>query len=159
MAISEDVAHFLIKNGKTISIAESCTGGLMSHMMTANPGISAAFWGSVVAYSNESKRELVGVSENIIQEHGAVSIQSAEEMASAIRARCGTDIGVGITGIAGPGGATPEKPVGLVCIAVVTKENILSREHVFNGGRAGIQQQAAEAAFELVFEALHNQKI
>ena len=159
MSVSEEVAGLLIKKGKTISIAESCTGGLMSYMITATPGISAAFWGSVVAYNNESKRDLVGVSESIIQEYGAVSIQSVEGMARAIRKRSGTDLGIGITGIAGPGGATPEKPVGFVCIAVATQEGVHSREHRFHGNRELIQRKAAEAAFTLVHEILSNQKI
>ena len=159
MTTPEDAARYLIERGLTIAIAESCTGGLMSYMLSSNPGISAAFWGSVVAYSNQAKQDVVGVPEAIIKDHGAVSAQNAEAMASSIRQRSETDIGMGITGIAGPGGGTTEKPVGLVFIAVATKGGLSSRQHNLSGSRAEIQAGAAEAAFELVLEVMRNQKL
>src|SRR5690606_25849076 len=116
----EQLARLASAKGVTIATAESCTGGLVAHRITTVAGSSAYFIGGVVAYSNELKQSLLGVPAAILERHGAVSRQCALAMAQGVRLRTGADIGVSTTGIAGPGGATPTKPVGLVYIACAT---------------------------------------
>ena len=113
-SLEEIVARTLIENRATVAVAESCTGGLLAERLTSVAGSSAYFLGGVVCYSNELKTSLVGVPPEIIESKGAVSPEVALALADGIRRRSGATLGVGITGIAGPGGGTPEKPVGLV---------------------------------------------
>ncbi len=159
MHIHEEIANFLIEKKITIAVAESCTGGLMSHLLAEIPGISSIFWGSVVAYSKDAKLKLVGVPEKIINKYGAVSEENAMAMATCMREKSGTDIGVGITGIAGPGGATPGKPVGIVFIAVSMEGETMVWSHKFKGSRVDIQAQSAEAAFKHILALLSNPKV
>ena len=140
---------------QTIAVAESCTGGLLGERITAIPGSSDVFAGGVIAYSNNVKLRELGVGRESIDRHGAVSEEVAREMASGVRARLGVDVGVAVTGIAGPGGGTPEKPVGLVWVAVQAKELTARRFHLI-GDRAEIRQRAAQAALEMVRRALSN---
>lgn len=138
-----------------LAVAESCTGGLLGERLTAVPGSSDVFLGGVIAYDNALKTGLLGVSAEDIGRHGAVSEQVARKMAAGIRQKTGADVGVSVTGIAGPGGGTPEKPVGLVWIAVDGTEARARQFHIV-GDRAEIRQRAAQAALEMVRRALSN---
>lgn len=149
-SVEETVAKLLFKFNKTISLAESCTGGLMAHKLTNIPGISQYFERGIVSYSNCSKQELLKVKADTIKEYGAVSEQTAKEMAQGIRISSGTDIGVSITGIAGPDGGTPEKPVGLVYIGYSDSNSEYAEQHFFNGERIDIKERSVNSAFHLV---------
>lgn len=135
-------------------MAESCTGGKLGDIITEVPGSSAYFLGGVISYSNEAKVELLGVDRDVIESKGAVSEEVARMMADCARARFGADVGVGITGIAGPTGATHSKPVGLVHIAVSTGEKCTCTENLFDGSRSEIKCRAAEKAVLLLGEFL-----
>ena len=148
--LEQVVVHTLIERGLTIGLAESCTGGLISDRITDVPGSSVAFMAGAVSYSNESKISLLGVSEDTLKKYGAVSSAVAEEMAAGARDAVGADIGVGVTGVAGPGGGTLEKPVGLVYIGLSRRVDgsvrTYSREFRFYGDRRSIKQRAAQSA-------------
>ncbi len=146
------VGALLARARMRIAAAESCTGGLLTSRLTDVPGSSAYVERSVIVYSNESKTELLGVPAEMIAAHGAVSEQVAEAMARGVRARAGVDLGVGITGIAGPDGGTDAKPVGTVAIALVGPgaTDMRVRTYHFIGGRGMIKFQAAQAALDLV---------
>lgn len=139
---------------KTIAFAESCTGGLASSLMTDIPGSSEYLRGSVVTYSNEAKQNLIHVSKTSLNRYGAVSAQVACEMAQGVRDLLETDVGVGITGLAGPGGATKAKPVGLVYMAVATADGVISRKYLFTGLRTQIKLHSALAAIGLTYDIL-----
>ena len=141
-------------SGMTIAVAESCTGGLIAHRLTNVPGVSACFLGGIVAYSNEAKVGLLGVTRADLDAHGAVSELVARQMAEGVRERFGADIGVGVTGIAGPGGATPGKPVGLVYVAVSSGAETTVRRHEFPGPREAVKAQSADEALSMVLERI-----
>ena len=143
------VGGLLRERGFTIAVAESCTGGLLTSRLTDVPGSSDYVELGVVCYSNRSKTVLAGVPESLIAEHGAVSEPVAQALAEGIRSRAGTDVGVGITGIAGPGGGTPDKPVGTVAVAVALDEEVRVRTFQFFGGREMVKFQAAQSALNL----------
>ena len=136
-----------------LAVAESCTGGMLGERLTNIPGSSDVFLGGVIAYHNDVKKELLGVRAEDLEHNGAVSEQVALQMAAGIRERTGADVGVSVTGIAGPGGGTAEKPVGLVWVAVHSSDAKARRFHV-GGDRAEIRQRAAQAALEMVRRAL-----
>jgi nicotinamide-nucleotide amidase len=138
------------------STAESCTGGLVGARMTAVPGSSEVFAGGVVAYSNESKVRELGVSASVIREHGAVSEPVARQMVDGICERFETEAGIAVTGIAGPGGGSPEKPVGTVWIAARVGEVQRSLQGWFPGGREAVRQRCAQAALDLIRRLLAN---
>ena len=148
--LEEIVGRDLLQKGWSIACAESCTGGLLTSRLTDVAGSSVYVKGAVVAYSNEIKVRLAGVSEGTLRAYGAVSEQTAAELSEGIRKTIGTDVGIGITGIAGPGGGTAEKPVGLVYISVSGKDGTVVQEHHFKGTRAEIKRQSAENALSLV---------
>jgi nicotinamide-nucleotide amidase len=148
------VGDLLRDRGWTIAAAESCTGGLLTSRLTDVPGSSAYVERSVVVYSNRAKEELLGVPCEVIQTHGAVSEPVAEAMADGIRRRARTDIGVGITGIAGPDGGTPAKPVGTVCIAVAGPWGASARTRLFSGDREMVKMLASQGALDDVRRAL-----
>lgn len=150
VVLEEVLAERLSETGLTLATAESCTGGLVAHRLTNIAGSSAWFRGGVVAYANEAKVRDLGVSEAVLKVEGAVSAAVARGMAEGVRSRFGTDLGVGITGIAGPGGGTEQKPVGLVYCAVADQEGSVVREHRFNGRRAIIKEWSAQMALDLV---------
>lgn len=137
----------------TLAVAESCTGGMLGERLTNIPGSSDVFLGGVIAYHNDVKKELLGVTADTLEKHGAVSEQVALQMAAGIRETTGADVGISVTGIAGPGGGTPEKPVGLIWVAVHASDAKARRFHV-GGDRAEIRQRAAQAALEMVRRAL-----
>ena len=154
VAIAAEIGRLLEENGLTISCAESCTGGLLTSTLTDVPGSSAYLTGSVVSYTNEVKASLVGVHEATLKAFGAVSEETAREMAEGVRRAIPADIGVGITGIAGPGGATAEKPVGLVYIAVATAGAVHVERHIFDGVRTEVKRQSTEIALAMVRDLL-----
>ncbi|HHT9146464.1 MAG TPA: nicotinamide-nucleotide amidohydrolase family protein, partial [Candidatus Wunengus sp. YC61] len=144
------VATLLKKYHKTIAVAESCTGGLVSDKLTNVPGISEYFMEGVVAYSNRAKIEILGVPEYLIGKYGAVSPQVARAMAEGIKKRSSSNVGVGITGIAGPTGATKEKPLGLVYIAVIVDDVAEVKECRFRGSRIDIKNFSANTALNML---------
>lgn len=151
VGLDDRVVHDLIARGWTIATAESCTAGLVAARIGGVPGASAALRGGVIAYDNEIKVELVGVDAELIAAHGAVSAEVAEALAEGARRTLGADVGVGVTGIAGPGGATDAKPVGLVHLAVVGPEGRIQRlERRFPGDREAVRLNSAIAAMHLV---------
>ena len=149
-ALEEQIGALLTKHGKTISIAESCTGGLISHRITNVPSSSNYYDCSVIAYSNQSKIDILHVKPETLKKFGAVSRQTAIEMAQGIKQVSGSDLGLAVTGIAGPGGGTPEKPVGLVCICLASDESVVCEEFRFKGKREAIKSQASEAALQMI---------
>jgi nicotinamide-nucleotide amidase len=139
----------------TIAVAESCTGGLLAARLTDPPGASAYMRGGIVAYSNDAKSVQAGVAPALIERHGAVSTEVAEALADGARTNLGADIGVGITGIAGPGGGTEQKPVGLVCFSVAGPgDTHLTRSLTLPGGRADVRDRSTTVAMHLIRRAL-----
>jgi nicotinamide-nucleotide amidase len=149
-SIEQVVGDMLRGRGLRITLAESCTGGLATSRLTDVPGSSAYVDRTVVVYSNEAKVALLGVPESLLREHGAVSEPVGATMAEGMRALAGVEVGVGITGIAGPEGGTPDKPVGMVVIAVAGPEGTRVQTYRFVGGRAMIKTFAATTAFDMV---------
>jgi len=139
--------------GWSLATAESCTGGLLGDLITNEPGSSDFFLGGVIAYSNRSKRELLEVGEDILKEAGAVSSQTALAMARGVKKLFASSIGAAITGIAGPGGGRPGKPIGLVYIAVIGPGGDKLEKHIFSGDRREIKRQAAERTFAMLIAA------
>jgi nicotinamide-nucleotide amidase len=149
--VDQQVADMLRARGWTIATAESCTGGLLAGRLTELAGSSDYVLGGLVVYSNEAKASLAGVDPGLIERVGAVSVEVAEALADGARARVGADIGVGITGIAGPGGGTPEKPVGLVCFSVAGPDGArITRSTNLPGGRTDIRDRSTTIAMHLV---------
>jgi nicotinamide-nucleotide amidase len=148
-ALEVVVGDLLRERKLTIAVAESCTGGLLASRLTDVPGSSDYVDRGVVCYSNLAKTELAGVPHALLSDHGAVSEPVAQAMAEGIRSRAGTNVGVGITGIAGPGGGTPEKPVGTVAVAVAMDDELRVRTFQFVGGRDMVKFQAAQSALNM----------
>ena len=146
--IEEIVLRLLRERGWTLATAESCTGGMVAERLTTVPGASDVFVGSVVAYSNEVKERELGVT--TLAEFGAVSAETAAAMAAGVRERLRADVGVAVTGVAGPGGGTPEKPVGLVYVHVETPEASRGIDFVYGADRDSIRRRATVAALHLV---------
>jgi competence/damage-inducible protein CinA-like protein len=144
------VGQSLKMRGYTLATAESCTGGLLAGRITDVPGSSEYFLEGVVSYSNEAKIDLLGVPKKWINTHGAVSEQVAGAMAAGIRKRAGSTFGVGVTGVAGPGGGSPEKPVGLVYIALADDSQTTARKFIFPGDRQFIRTLSVNAALDMV---------
>lgn len=149
-SLEEVVARDLNLNGATIAVAESCTGGLLAERLTSIPGSSSYFLGGVVCYSNELKRAWVDVPADLLESKGAVSMEVARALAEGIRRRSGSTLGLAVTGIAGPGGGSPDKPVGTVHIALVEGAGGKERNLCFPGDRDRIRWQASQAALDLV---------
>ena len=139
---------------RQISTAESCTGGLIAGALTAVPGSSEVVQGGIVSYSNQIKHRLLHVSEENLQTYGAVSSQVAKQMAEGSRAALNTDVAVSVTGIAGPGGATPTKPVGTVWFGLATDKGCETYLRVFEGDRDAVRNQTVLYALELIEQAL-----
>ena len=149
-SLEQVVGNGLREHGITLAVAESCTGGLLSKRITDLPGASDYYLGGVCSYSNDAKMKLLGVKKETLDEFGAVSAQTAEEMAAGAAKVLGADIGVGITGIAGPGGATEDKDVGLVYISVYFKGELITRKTNSSLGRDRVRNQAASTALDLI---------
>lgn len=148
------VLDALRARGMRIAVAESCTGGMLGMRLTAIPGSSDVVLGGVIAYHNAVKVALLGVRDETLMAHGAVSEEAAREMARGARVRLGADVGVSITGVAGPGGGTPEKPVGTYCVAVDVRGEVGSMRTSSVGDRHEVRQRATQAALSLVRRAL-----
>lgn len=148
----KSLAQALLTHGQTIVTAESCTGGLVGATLTGQPGSSAWFLGGIIAYANSLKTNLLGIPPELLEAHGAVSPDTARAMADGARSRTGADVAVALTGIAGPDGGTPAKPVGLVYIAVASPTGICVRDYHFTGSREEIRVAATQSALALVLE-------
>ena len=157
-SLEQEIGSLLRQKGLTLGVVESATGGLISHRLTNVPGSSDYYKGSVTAYSNEAKVRVVGVKEETINQYGAVSSQVAEEMAEGGRKVLAVDICLADTGIAGPSGATPGKPVGLFYLGLSYQGGTYSRKHNFQGDREQNKLDAAEAALSWLKEYLESLK-
>ena len=148
---AEELLRVMRGHGVTFGAAESCTGGMIGERITSLPGSSEVFWGSIVSYANEVKMRVLGVKEETLTRYGAVSEQTAAEMASGARDACGVDVAVSVTGIAGPGGGTSEKPVGTVCFGVATAHGVRTETMHFSpdGTRDEIRRQASSHAMRM----------
>jgi nicotinamide-nucleotide amidase len=155
---AETIEEVIIQKAKEknlkIGFAESCTGGLLASRITDMPGSSSIFWGSIISYSNEVKINCLDVKEKTLREFGAVSKETAFEMAIGARQKLSVDIAVSTTGIAGPGGATPGKPVGTVGIAVSTKSKTVSEMYHYNGNRTSLKYSFSQAALFQMLDAI-----
>jgi nicotinamide-nucleotide amidase len=148
------IVQLLKERGKTVACAESCTGGGLGARLTAIPGSSAAFLGGVVSYSNDAKVRLLGVDPALLAEHGAVSGPVAEAMARGAREQLGSDLAVSITGVAGPDGGTPEKPVGLVYVGIATADRVFAQENHFIGIREDVRRRSTQVALQMIRDEL-----
>ena len=149
--ITQQIHNQLIRQGKTISVAESCSGGLLSNLLTSLPGSSSYFILGVVTYSNKSKEIILNIPSKTINRYGAVSRQVARLMAQNIRKKTHTDFGLSITGIAGPRGATTNKPVGTIYIALASKNKTLCRLFLLSGKREIIRKKSIQEALRLLY--------
>ena len=150
---AERLVAALKARGLTCATAESCTGGSVGGAITAVPGSSAVFLGGVISYANEVKRDVLGVSQEILDAHGAVSPECAERMAAGARNLLKSDLAVSLTGIAGPDGGSAEKPVGLVWFGLATKDGVRTEKKIFAGDRASVRAQAVNHALGLLLSA------
>lgn len=148
------VGQLLAQRGLMVGTAESCTGGLIGHRLTEVAGSSAYFLGGIIAYSNTIKERVLGVKLETLEKHGAVSAETALEMAHGARRVLGVDIAVSATGIAGPGGGTADKPVGLVYLALAAPDFARAEKFVWDKNRAGNKWESSEAALEMLREYL-----
>jgi PncC family amidohydrolase len=152
--LESEIGQLLTERKLTLASAESCTGGLIGHRLTNVPGSSAYFIGGIIAYAYDAKEHLLGVRHNTLYEHGAVSEETVREMARGARRALSADLGVAVTGIAGPGGGLPGKPVGLVWIALSARDAEIARSFVWDGDRVNNKERSAEAALTLVRDYL-----
>lgn len=156
------IGRLLLKNGLKLAVAESCTGGLIGHLITNVPGSSDYYLGSVTAYAYEVKQRLLGVRQETLTEHGAVSRETVIEMARGIRACLKDDfpmentIGLSVSGIAGPSGGMPGKPVGLVWVGLSTKQGNHAWKFLWKGNRIENKEYSAKAALQIVLDFLNN---
>lgn len=155
---SSKLHDFLFSEGMTFSCAESCTGGLVSKSLTDHAGSSSYFLGSVVSYSNDVKSGVLGVRKEIIEANGAVSEQTAIAMAEGVKSLMGSDVSLSITGIAGPDGGTPQKPVGTVFMAFCVGQDILVKRFQFVGNREKIRSEAAKEAMSTMLSFLESKQ-
>lgn len=153
-ATETQLGRALTEHGWTLAVAESCTGGLLGHRITEVPGSSAYFMGGIIAYSYDAKEKYLGVQKETLEIHGAVSEETAVEMATGVREAFKVDFGIAVTGIAGPTSDQSEKPVGLTWIAVSTPEGTLAESYRWEGDRAENKLLSAEAALKLAVRIL-----
>jgi len=156
-ALEITLGRLLRGAGWTLAVAESCTGGLLSHRITNVPGSSAYFLGGVVAYAYDAKEHVLGVSHATLYDYGAVSEETAREMARGVRRLLGADLSIAVTGIAGPGGGLPDKPVGLVYIALSARRAESCQRFVWSGDRESNKWQSSEAALQMLVDYLRGQ--
>ncbi len=156
--MNEDLLHkvssLLKKKGLKVATAESCTGGMLGNLLTNISGSSEYYDRGIISYSNRAKIELLGVSEETLHRYGAVSEETAREMAGGIVKRSGVDVGIATTGIAGPTGGTRDRPVGLVYIALATNKGIIVRKYLFEGDRLQNKEKTCNAALYMLLEEL-----
>lgn len=154
--VERKIQHALVALGSTLAVAESCTGGLVGHRLTQLSGCSAYFLGGIISYADRIKRDQLGVPQADLDRYGAVSEQVALAMARGVRRSFETDFGLSVTGIAGPGGGSPDKPVGLTWIAASHAEHELVEEQLWDGNRFKNKAASAEAALELLFKLIES---
>lgn len=142
--------------GLTLAVAESCTGGQLGDRITEVPGSSSYFLGGVISYSNEAKTDMLGVDKAVLRSRGAVSEEVAVQMAKGVRELFRAGIGVGVTGIAGPTGGTPSKPVGSVFIAVTSSERTVCARNIFDGDRSAVKSKSVAKALEMLVDFLED---
>ena len=152
--IIEEIVKELEKTQATVAVAESCTGGMVSASLVDYPGVSAYFKEGYVTYSNEAKEKNLGVLHTTLEAYGAVSHQTAEQMAEGVRKRAESTYGLATTGIAGPDGGTEDKPVGLVYIACSCEKKTLVKECHFSGDRQSVRRQATEMVLQLLLTCI-----
>jgi nicotinamide-nucleotide amidase len=151
------VGRMLLERRLTLAVAEACTGGLLGHRLTGVPGSSTYLERGVLAYSNQAKRELLGVPESLLRAHGSVSGPCAEAMARGVATLAGTPCGLAVTGLAGPDGGTPAKPIGTVFVGLVVRADVVARRFHFAGDRAAVKWQATQAALDTLRRSLRAQ--
>lgn len=156
--LASKVGKLLKERGLSLSVAESLTGGRLGDRITDIPGSSDYFMGGIISYSNAAKVELLGVKSSVLASKGAVSREVAVQMASGVRKRFKTDIGIGVTGIAGPAGGSRSKPVGLVYLAVSSEKGTVCVKEIFNGSRTSIKAQSTEKAIHMLQEFVLKQR-
>jgi PncC family amidohydrolase len=156
-AIEAALGRMLQERSMTVAVAESCTGGLVGHQITNVPGSSDYFLGGVIAYSYETKERILGVRHGTLYDYGAVSRETAIEMAHGAKRLIGADLGVAVTGIAGPGGGTPDKPVGLTWVAVSSRKGDRAQRYVWKGDRDSNKRDSASATLALLCEVLEQE--
>ncbi len=159
MMTEEKIVKILLARGWKVATAESCTGGMIASRLVNVAGVSDAFDEGYITYANSAKIKLLGVSPETLKEYGAVSEQTAAEMASGAAKSAGADCSVVTTGIAGPGGGTPEKPVGLVYMATCVKGRTAVKRCLFNGSRIQVREQASEAALEFLLQQITEEEV
>lgn len=152
--IEQEIVEKLTQAGKMLAVAESCTGGMLGAAITSVSGSSACFAGGIISYSNEIKHKLLGVESAMLEQYGAVSDPVAGAMAEGVCAVTGADVGVSITGIAGPGGGTDQKPVGLVHIGLAGGGDTVVRRFVLEGNRDDVRSSAVEEAMKMLLDIL-----
>lgn len=152
--LAQSVLEKLVEHKKRLVTAESCTGGLIAATLTDIPGSSSGLERGFVTYSNQSKADLLGVKGQTLETHGAVSAQTAEEMAAGALANSAADIAISVTGIAGPTGGTDAKPVGTVYFGIATRERCTSVHKMFEGTRASIREKSLNEAFQIILNEL-----
>ncbi len=148
--LAKTIGKLLTRRQMTLAVCESCTGGMLSSLITSVPGSSRYFMGGIITYSDIAKKKVAGVRGATLKTFGAVSTEVAREMALGVRTRMLSDVGIGITGIAGPAGGSMEKPVGLVYIGIALKKNVFVRRFLFRGGRQTIRKSACKQALSLL---------
>ncbi len=154
MKLEKKIGKILQERSLTLGLAESCTGGLVASRITDVPGSSAYFTAGLVTYSNKAKTKFLSVPDEVIARHGAVSNIVAERMAKGVRAAAGVDVGLSITGIAGPAGGSPEKPVGTVFMALATRKEVFVRKFLFSGNRREVRKRSSEEALTMLLDYL-----
>lgn len=151
--LADELYQLLKKNNMTVATAESCTGGMLGAALTSVPGMSGCYGYGVVTYANEAKKKMLGVRHETLESYGAVSEQTACEMALGAVKLSGADIAVSVTGVAGPGGGTAEKPVGLVYIGIAKKSGeCAAYKNIFSGDRASVREQTVITALKMLIE-------
>ncbi len=152
------IGEFLRRRGLTLAVAESCTGGLLADRITNIPGASEYFLGGVIAYANAVKRDLLGVPPETLERHGAVSRETVLAMARGVRRLLSADVALSVSGVAGPGGGTAEKPVGTTWIALATPEDARAQRFRWRGDRLANKSASAEAALQMLLEYLRSER-
>ena len=156
-SLAKESVTLCLEKHVTFGTAESCTGGLISSSVTDISGASAVFYGGVVSYDNSVKHRILGVKTETLERFGAVSEETAREMANGALQVLGVDFAVAVTGIAGPGGGTPKKPVGLVYVAAASKNGVVVTENHFDGDREAVRLQTVRKALSLLIEKVKNE--
>jgi len=149
------VGVLLTQMGLSLAVAESCSGGLLSHLITNVPGSSVYYLGGIISYANETKINILGVTQSTLERYGAVSRETALEMARGARLLLAADISLSTTGIAGPGGGTPQKPVGLTWIGLSSQDYESARQFMWQGDRLVVKQQTAKQALRILLDFLN----